>query len=143
MSGTALHALAYAMFAAGPHSWFLLLVAFTLAGSGIGLAETAESALVAALLPDQLRGTGFGLLGGVQAAGAFTSSAIVGLLWATVSPPPDSATRPHGWPCPCSPRPGYGPPRNGGHRHEPHGRSGGLAERPRLGDNTKQAMGLA
>jgi MFS family permease len=86
VSGAALYAAAYAMFAAGPHSPILILVAFTLAGSGIGLAETAESALVASLLPDQLRGTGFGLLGGVQAAGAFTSSAIVGLLWATVSP---------------------------------------------------------
>ncbi|MGE5292400.1 MAG: hypothetical protein ACM3ML_35480 [Micromonosporaceae bacterium] len=55
------------------------------AGTGIGLAETAESAL-ACLLPDRLRGSGFGLLGGVQSAGDLVSSAAVGLLWAAVSP---------------------------------------------------------
>jgi dipeptide/tripeptide permease len=63
-----------------------LLLAFALAGTGIGLAETAESALVASRLPDRLRGSGFGLLGGVQSAGGFASSAIVGLLWTAVSP---------------------------------------------------------
>ncbi len=57
-----------------------------LAGSGIGFAETAESALMARLLPDRLRGSGFGLLGGVQSLGDFASSAVVGLLWAAVSP---------------------------------------------------------
>jgi hypothetical protein len=41
---------------------------------------------VARLLPDRLRGSGFGLLGGVQAAGDFASSAAVGLLWTAVSP---------------------------------------------------------
>ena len=66
--------------------WPTLLVAFTLAGSGIGLAETAESTLVARALPDELRGSGFGLLGGVQAAGDFASSAVVGLLYAVLSP---------------------------------------------------------
>ena len=60
--------------------------AFLLAGSGIGLAETAESALMARLLPDRLRGSGFGLLGGVQSFGDFASSAAVGVLWAAVSP---------------------------------------------------------
>jgi hypothetical protein len=57
-----------------------------LASTGIGLAETAESTLVAWALPDRLRGSGFGLLGVVQAGGDFLSSAMVGLLWATVSP---------------------------------------------------------
>ena len=51
-----------------------------LAGSGIGFAETAESALMARLLPDRLRGSGFGLLGGVQSLGDFASSRHVGLL---------------------------------------------------------------
>jgi hypothetical protein len=50
------------------------------------IAETAQSALVARILPDSLRGSGFGLLGGVQAFGDFASSAIVGLLWVAVSP---------------------------------------------------------
>jgi hypothetical protein len=64
----------------------MLLIAFTLAGSGIGLAETSESALVASMLPEHLRGSGFGLLGGIQSAGAFASSAAVGLLYTIASP---------------------------------------------------------
>src|SRR6266542_1914760 len=64
----------------------LALLLFCLAGAGIGLAETAESTLVAHLLPDRLRGSGFGLLGGLQSAGDFLSSAVVGVLYAAVSP---------------------------------------------------------
>ncbi len=67
---------------AGP----LLAAAFCLAGVGIGLAETAESTLVAHTQPDDLRGSGFGALGAIQAAGDFASSAVVGLLWTLVSP---------------------------------------------------------
>lgn len=84
--GAVLYVLAYAGFAIQWHDWPPLLIAFTLAGSGIGLAETAESALVAGMLPDHLRGTGFGLLGGVQSVGDFLSSALVGLLYVVVSP---------------------------------------------------------
>jgi MFS family permease len=78
--------LAYLGFSLTTHSWPLLLVFFALAGAGVGLAETAESALVARLLPDELRGSGFGLLGGVQSLGDFVSSAAVGLIWTLVSP---------------------------------------------------------
>jgi MFS family permease len=85
-SGAAVYVAAYALFALPFHSWPILGVAFLLAGSGIGFAETAESALVARLLPDRLRGSGFGLLGGVQSLGDFASSAVVGLLWTAVSP---------------------------------------------------------
>ena len=85
-TGAALYVAAYAMFAVDSHSWAMLLVAFTLAGSGIGLAETSESALVASTLPEHLRGSGFGLLGGIQSIGAFASSAAVGLLYTIASP---------------------------------------------------------
>jgi hypothetical protein len=51
-----------------------------------GLTETAESTLVARALPDELRGSGFGMLGAIQAAGAFASSAVVGLLYVVASP---------------------------------------------------------
>ena len=84
--GAVLYVLAFAAFAVSWHDWPPLLIAFTLAGSGIGLAETAESALVAGMLPDHLRGSGFGLLGGVQSVGDLLSSAVVGLLYALVSP---------------------------------------------------------
>jgi len=85
-AGAALYVLAYAGFAAGPHGWPLLLVAFALAGSGIGLAETAESTLVANALPDRLRGSGFGVLGAVQAGGDVVSTIVAGALYAAVSP---------------------------------------------------------
>lgn len=85
-AGAAAYLLAYAGFALPVHAWPLLLVLFCLAGSGIGMAEPAESTLVARLLPDRLRGGGFGLLGGLQSAGDFLSSATVGLLYAAVSP---------------------------------------------------------
>ncbi len=77
----------YGLFALGPHQPLVLLVGFVVAGAGIGFGEPAESAAVATLLPDHLRSNGFGLLGVVQGVGALTSSAVVGLLWATVSAP--------------------------------------------------------
>ena len=84
--GVLLFGLAYLGFALHTSSWALLLTFFVLAGAAMGLAETAESALVARLLPDALRGSGFGLLGAVQSLGDFVSSAAVGLVWTLVSP---------------------------------------------------------
>jgi MFS family permease len=81
-----LFGLAYAGFAFHTRSWLLLLAFFALAGAGLGLSDTAESALVARLVPDELRGSGFGLLGGIQSLGDFASSAAVGLIWTVVSP---------------------------------------------------------
>ena len=85
-AGACVYVAAYALFALGPSGWPLLVLAFLLAGTGIGLAETAESALVARLLPERLHGSGFGLLGAVQSFGDFASSAAVGVLWTAVSP---------------------------------------------------------
>lgn len=85
-AGAGLYVLAYLGFAAGPTSWPLLLLFFCLAGAGIGLGETAESTLVARALPDRLRGSGFGVLGGVQAAGDLTATLVAGVLYTTVSP---------------------------------------------------------
>lgn len=83
--GATVYVLAYSGFAVGPHTWPLLLVAFALAGSGIGLAEPSESALVAAAVPDERRGSAFGVLGAVQSAGDVVSSVTVGVLYAGVS----------------------------------------------------------
>jgi MFS family permease len=85
-TGAAVYVGAYAMFAVGFHAWPVLLVGFALAGIGIGFAETAESTVVAQLLPDHLRGNGFGVLGLVQSLGDLGSSAVVGVLWSLVSP---------------------------------------------------------
>jgi len=85
-TGAFVYILAYIGFAMSFLSWIALLVAFILAGTGIGLAETAESTLIARMLPDELRGSGFGLLGGVQSLGDFASTAIAGLLYSAISP---------------------------------------------------------
>lgn len=76
----------YVLFAIGPHSWPVLLIAFALAGVGIGCAETAESTLVTRGLPDHLRGNGFGVLGLTQALGDLGATLVAGLLWSLVSP---------------------------------------------------------
>lgn len=85
-SGAIAYAIAYADFAYPLHSWWALLLAFSLAGSGIGLAEPAESTLLAQLLPAHLRGSGFGILGALQSFGGLASSAVVGLIWTAASP---------------------------------------------------------
>ncbi|MFZ5852465.1 MAG: MFS transporter [Actinomycetota bacterium] len=86
VAGAAAYVVAYAGFAAPLHSPWALLGFFGLAGTGIGLAETAESAFVARVLPDDLRGSGFGLLGGLQSVGDLLASTVVGVLYAVVSP---------------------------------------------------------
>lgn len=48
--------------------------------------ETAEHAVVAALAPDRLRGSAFGLLAAVQSFGNLAASAVAGALWTLVSP---------------------------------------------------------
>ena len=84
-AGVACFALAYLAFATGS-GIVVLGAAFVLAGIGIGAAETAENAAVAALAPTALRGSAFGLLAGIQSAGDFIASAVVGLVWTLVSP---------------------------------------------------------
>ena len=76
----------YAVFAVEQHSWLVLLGAFLLCGAGIGFAETAESTVVALMLPDRLRGNGYGVLGLVQSMGGLAASLVVGALWAVGSP---------------------------------------------------------
>lgn len=85
-AGAFVYILAYLGFAAPFHSWAWLFGAFICAGIGIGLAETAESTLVARMLPGKLRGSGFGLLGGVQSFGDFASTVVVGFFYTLVSP---------------------------------------------------------
>ena len=87
----------YLLFAFAPGSWPVLLIAFLLAGTGIGLAETAESSLVARLLQ-------------IDCAAVASASSVGCGRWATSAPRPwsgcygprsprwpDSSTPPHGW----------------------------------------------
>lgn len=55
-------------------------------GIAIGCVETAQHSAVAALAPTNLRGSAFGLLATIQAAGNLAASGIAGILWTTVSP---------------------------------------------------------
>ena len=64
----------------------LLLAGFLLAGAGTGFAETSEQAAVALLLPDRLRGSGYGLLGLVQSFGDLGATVVAGVVWAVFSP---------------------------------------------------------
>jgi MFS family permease len=85
-TGAAVYVFAYGMFAFAPHNLAVVVLAFAAAGAGIGLAEPTESALVAQLLPDRLRGSGFGALGVVQAAGDVVATVVAGLLYTFASP---------------------------------------------------------
>ncbi|MDQ1488878.1 MAG: hypothetical protein QOJ23_1392 [Actinomycetota bacterium] len=85
-AGAACFAAGYIWFALGPRQPLALLPAFVLAGVGIGCAETAEHAAVAAYAPGELRGSAFGLLAAIQAAGNLCASTIAGVLWTALSP---------------------------------------------------------
>ncbi|MGI8677265.1 MAG: MFS transporter [Jatrophihabitans sp.] len=85
-TGAGVYVLAYGLFARDQHTWPVLLLAFALAGVGIGCAETAESSSVALQLPDRLRGNGYGVLGLVQSFGDLGATVVAGFLWAAVSP---------------------------------------------------------
>ncbi|MDQ2740636.1 MAG: MFS transporter, partial [Actinomycetota bacterium] len=85
-AGAAVYVAAYVILAIGLTSWPVLLVAFMLAGVGIGFAETAESTVVAQQLPDQLRANGFGVLGLTQSVGDLFATVVAGILWSAVSP---------------------------------------------------------
>jgi MFS family permease len=85
-TGAAVYVAGYLVFAAGAHSALIVALGFALAGAGIGFAEPTQSAFVSQLLPDRLRGSGFGVLGAVQAAGDLVATVVAGLLYTLVSP---------------------------------------------------------
>ena len=85
-TGAVVYVICYGLFSAGIHSAIAVVLAFAAAGAGIGLAEPTESAVVAQLLTDRLRGSGFGVLGAVQAAGDVVATVVAGLLYALISP---------------------------------------------------------
>jgi MFS family permease len=68
-----------------PSIWYLGLL-FALGGTFIAAEDALEGALAADLLPEDVRGTGYGVLATVNGLGDFLSSMIVGLLWSAVNP---------------------------------------------------------
>lgn len=85
-TGAAVYVIAYSVFAAGGHNTLVLALGFAAAGAGIGLAEPTQSAVISQLVPDRLRGSGFGVLGAVQATGDLVATVVVGLLYTLASP---------------------------------------------------------
>ncbi len=80
LAGWILYALVYIGFAfatAEWHVWGLFLVY----GVFFGLTEGAEKALVADLVPQEMRGTAYGLYNGVVGIGLLPASLIAGALW--------------------------------------------------------------
>jgi MFS family permease len=59
---------------------------FVLAGIAIAITDAMEKIVAADLLPENLRGTGYGTVATVNGIGDFASSTVVGTLWAAVSP---------------------------------------------------------
>jgi MFS family permease len=68
-----------------PKLWAMVIL-FCLAGIYIAIVDSMERAMAGDLLPENLRGTGYGVLSMVNGVGDFISSFVVGLLWAKVSP---------------------------------------------------------
>jgi len=63
-----------------------IIIGFVLAGLGIGLAETAESAVVALNTPTEVRSHAFGLLGLTKSVGDIGATVVAGVLWTAFSP---------------------------------------------------------
>ncbi|MEX5713808.1 MFS transporter [Parafrankia sp. FMc6] len=83
--GIGLFACSYAGFAVAGAHLAVLALPFIAAGLAIGCVETAQHTAVASLAPADIRGSAFGLLATIQAAGNVAASAIAGILWTTVS----------------------------------------------------------
>jgi MFS family permease len=64
----------------------LLVVLFSMGGLFIAVEDSLERAIAADMLPQDLKGTGFGVLASVNGLGDFFSSVTVGLLWTLASP---------------------------------------------------------
>lgn len=84
--GVAAFGLAYVGFAFTGASIVILAACFIAAGIGIGAVETAEHSAVATLAPEDLRGSSFGALAGIQSFGNLVASSLCGLLYTVVSP---------------------------------------------------------
>ena len=65
---------------------FYLGLLFIVAGVAIAITDAMERTVAADLLPENLRGTGYGTLATVNGIGDFASSSVVGLLWTAISP---------------------------------------------------------
>lgn len=68
------------------HNIVTFIFLFALSGLAASVTDGVGKAFAASLLPAGLRGTGYGVIYGLEGFGSFFSSALVGLLWTAVSP---------------------------------------------------------
>lgn len=80
LAGWILYALVYVGFAYAQTEWHIWVL-FLVYGGFFGLTEGAEKALVADLVPAEMRGTAYGLYNGVLGIGLLPASLIAGVLW--------------------------------------------------------------
>jgi len=67
-------------------NFMLLGLFFLLAGIAIAITDALERTVAADLLPERLRGTGYGALATINGIGDFGSSSMTGFLWSAFSP---------------------------------------------------------
>lgn len=84
LAGYAIGLACNVLLAVGHGSFALVTAAFVLSGAYIAVEETAEKALVAQILPREIRAYGLGVLATANAVGDMVSSVGVGVLWDTV-----------------------------------------------------------
>lgn len=84
--GVASFAFSYGLFIVDAAAVAFFTVPFILAGLGIGAVETAQHSAVAALAPENLRGSAFGMLAAIQSFGNLAASTVTGVLWTIFSP---------------------------------------------------------
>lgn len=85
-AGIGLFAAACFLLALGAAHPAPLAALFVAVGTSTGMVETARGSHAAELLPERVRGRGFGLLGLVDGVGDLVSSLVVGALWTFVGP---------------------------------------------------------
>lgn len=78
-------AMAFGWIVAVPSVWYLGLL-FVLGGIFIAAEDTLEGSIAADLLPEEVRGTGYGVLATINGIGDLVSSIMVGFLWTSFAP---------------------------------------------------------
>jgi MFS family permease len=85
VAGWAIYALTYFGFGLASASWHVIPL-FVLYGLYYGAAEGATRAFVADMVPEESRGTAYGLYHGVVGLAILPASVIAGVLWQVISP---------------------------------------------------------
>jgi len=85
IAGWSIYALTYLGFALASAAWHVILL-FALYGFYFGAAEGATRAFVADMVPEETRGTAYGLYHGAVGMALLPASVIAGVLWQAISP---------------------------------------------------------